>query len=97
MGTFIYPCDRAKDVVVVAVANPTVQTWRAERNFWISLFAFTLWLLLQRFAAMRKHITELEDKLRALGGGGNNVKVNDKSSGDDGDGADATTEVKKDK
>ena len=34
--------------------------WRYERNFWISLFSFVLWIILFRIHLMLKHIKNLE-------------------------------------
>ncbi len=39
--------------------------WRAERNWWISLFALTLWVVLRRFRSEVKHSEELTLELAA--------------------------------
>lgn len=34
--------------------NPHCERFRAERNFWISILAFTMWLILSRFIAITR-------------------------------------------
>ena len=40
--------------------------WRAERNFWISVLAFTLWVMLVQFTKLVQRVDDLEASKRSL-------------------------------
>lgn len=49
------------------VTGLLARKWRAERNFWLSFFCFTLWCLLAAFYRLQVQMLALEDRLAANG------------------------------
>lgn len=49
------------------VTGLLARKWRAERNFWLSFFCFTLWCLLAAFYRLQVQVLRLEDQLAANG------------------------------
>lgn len=43
--------------------NPHCQRFRAERNFWISFLAFTMWLILGRFIAITREAEKYRNEV----------------------------------
>lgn len=61
---------RASEMVETpnVVTGLLAKKWRAERNFWLSFFCFTLWCMVASFYRLQVRMLHLEEDLQAARG-----------------------------
>ena len=57
--------------------------YRAERNFWLSLFTLVLWLLVLNIYSLKQQIVKLRGELEAITSDGHKPQKNVRSKKDD--------------
>ena len=57
--------------------------YRAERNFWLSLFTLVLWLLVLNIYSLKQQIVKLRGELEAIASDGYSKQKNERSKKDD--------------